>query len=234
MPRTSLRPLVAVPLLWVACAALAQAASEDRPVGAFSKLIVSNGIDVYLTQGDAVSVRIEVEGYELDDIVSEVFGDQLQLSNRKKNDVSSSNDGDVQAYITFVNLSDIEVSGGSDVAGENEFKLDHLLVKASGGSDVGIDVQAQMLTLQLTGGSDVGVSGVTQTLTVDAKGGCDVDAGDLQAERVTVSAGGGSDTVIRASAAVTIEAYGGSDIVVHGNPAERAVDNDRSSDVAWR
>ena len=60
------------------------------------------------------------------------------------------------------------------------------------------------------------------------------DASSMAAERVELRVSGGSDASVRASAAIEIDASGGSDIEVAGNPAERNVNNDRSSDVTWR
>jgi hypothetical protein len=212
----------------------AQSNSEERTVAPFSRLKVDNGIDVYLTQAPAQSLRIEVDGYELGQIVTEVVGEELRLSNKGRSGWRFLDDRDVKVYLDFVELSAIEASSGSDIEGRNAFKLDELTVSASGGSDVELDVRAERLEFHLSGGSDLDVRGETRSLVVEASGGSDVSARSLNAAQARVDLSGGSDASIRATAAVVVRASGGSDVAVHGNPAERAVDNDRSSDVVWR
>ena len=232
---TAGRRLATTLLLSIAgvCSAYAQSASEDRPVGPFSKLRVSHGIDVYLTQDAEESLRIEVEGFDLADIVSVVEGDTLRLSIPARMDRSFPDGHEARAYVSFVQLSAIEASGGSDIEGRNDLELDALSIEASGGSDVELAVTAQDLELSLSGGSDAEVSGVTQSFRIAATGGSDVSAEALQAQEATAAVTGGSDASIRASASIVVNAGGGSDIDIYGNPAQRTINNDRSSDVVW-
>jgi hypothetical protein len=210
----------------------AQSTSEDRNVTAFSELRTQQGIDVYLTQGSRESLRIEVEGAQLEDVMSTVEGNVLKLS--MPNDWSWTSGRRVTAHVGFVRLTAISASGGADVHSRNALRLDDLEVAASGGSDVDLDVQARNLELTVSGGSDLDLRGSTSSLTIAASGGSDADASSMAAERVELRVSGGSDASVRASAAIEIDASGGSDIEVAGNPAERNVNNDRSSDVTWR
>jgi hypothetical protein len=205
-------------------------------VAPFSRLKVENGIDVSLTQGPEQRLRIEVDGYDLAQIETEVVGGELSLSNKGRSgwDWSFFDERDVTVYLDFVELTAIDASSGSDIEGRNAFELDELRVEASGGSDVELDVRAERLEFHLSGGSDLEVRGETQSLAVEASGGSDVSARSLDAAQARVDLSGGSDASILATAAVAVHASGGSDVIVHGNPAERTVDNDRSSDVVWR
>jgi hypothetical protein len=236
MAKPIMKILIAASLLSLAGsgAVYAQSASEDRPVGHFSKLTVRGGIDVYLSQSTEESLEIEVEGIDLDDVVTEVDGDELTLSRKGQRGFSFFGDGEIKAYVTFVQLTAISASGGSDIRGRTDIEADRLSVDASGGSDVDLDVQAQSLEFRLSGGSDLNVSGRTQSVAIEASGGSDVLARSLEAEQASVKVSGGSDASIRASAAIAIDAHGGSDVSVYGNPAEKTFNNDRSSDVAWR
>jgi hypothetical protein len=228
--------LVVIPWLLVAGggAVYAQSDRENRAVAPFSRLEVRNGVDVYLTQSNENSLRVEVEGFDLEDIGTDVEGDTLTLSNAASQEFQFFEGRRAVVHLNFVQLSAIEASSGSDIQGRNDLRLDELTVRASGGSDVELAVHAQSLEFMLSGGSDLEVSGETQSLAIEASGGSDVSARSLEAERVEVAVSGGSDASIHASAAVDIDARGGSDVVVSGDPAERTVDSDRSSDVVWR
>lgn len=209
----------------------AQPTSEDRNVAGFTELRAQQGIDVQLTQGSRESLRIEVEGAELGDVVSTVEGNVLTLS--MPNNWTWTPGRRVVAHVEFVRLSAISASGGSDIRSRNTLRLDDLEVRASGGSDVDLDVQAKSLELTLSGGSDLELRGSTPSLTITASGGSDADAASMAAERVELRVSGGSDASVRASAAIEIDASGGSDVSVSGKPADRQVNNDKSSDVTW-
>jgi hypothetical protein len=214
-------------------AVYAQSASEERPLGHFSKLVVSDGIDIYLTQSTEESLRLEVEGLELADIVSEVDGDTLTLKNSRGRNWFDGDEREATVYLNFVQLSSIEASGGSDLESRNDIELEYLKIDASGGSDIDIAVTTQGLSLTISGGSDAEVTGETEAFTIAATGGSDVSAESFQAEHVTASVAGGSDAVIRVSDAIVLDANGGSDVIIYGNPERRTVNNDRSSDVIW-
>jgi len=236
MTKPLTKELVVIPFLLVmgGCSVHAQSDSEDRPVAPFSRLEVQDGIDVYLTQSNEESLRVEVEGFNLDDIVAEVEGDTLTLTNEGRSGLEFVDTRRAKVYLDFVQLSAIEASSGSDIRGENELRLEELSVRASGGSDVDLAVQAESLEFTVSGGSDLRVSGDTKSLAIEASGGSDVSARSLESERAEVTLSGGSDASVHASEAIVVDARGGSDVSVYGDPAERTFDNDRSSDVAWR
>jgi hypothetical protein len=210
----------------------AQPTSQERTVTSFAELRAQQGVDVQLTQGTRESLRIEVEGAELADVVSSVEGNVLTLS--MPNNWTWVPGRRVVAHVGFVRLSAISASGGSDIQSRNALRLEDLEVAASGGSDVDLDVQARSLEFRLSGGSDLELRGSTPSLTISASGGSDADAASMTAERVELHVSGGSDASVRATAAIEIEASGGSDVLVSGNPADRQVNNDKSSDVTWR
>jgi hypothetical protein len=214
-------------------AVYAQSASEERPLGHFSKLVVSDGIDIYLTQSTEESLRLEVEGLELADIVSEVEGDTLTLKNSRGRNWFDGDEREATVYLNFVQLSSIEASGGSDIESRNDLNLETLRIDASGGSDIDIAVSTEGLALTVSGGSDAEVRGETEAFTIAASGGSDISAEAFQAEHVTATVAGGSDAIIRVSDAIVLDADGGSDVIIYGNPARRTVNNDRSSDVIW-
>jgi Putative auto-transporter adhesin, head GIN domain len=225
-------PVVAL-LVLAACAAHAEKRTEERAVTPFSKLRVENGIDVSLIQGDRPSLTIEADDSVLKDIVTEVHGGELRIS-RARNSGFGFSGRDARVQLTFVQLSDIEASGGSDIDSRGDIKLDDLSVSASGGSDVDLAVDAKNLELSLSGGSDLKLRGSASSLTVTASGGSDIGAGELMADRVTLRVSGGSDAHVNAKEAIELDASGGSDVTVSGNPERRTVNNDRSSDVLWR
>lgn len=225
---------IACLLVTSSCGVHAQSDSEQRSVPAFSRLSVEDGIDVFLTQGDEQRLRVEVEGYELADVVTEVEGEQLRIYRRGPARRGFLQDNDMTVYLDFVELEAIDASSGSDIRSRNELELERLRAEASSGSDLDLFVRAGTLEFLLSGGSDLEIRGDTRSLDVQARGGSDVSARSLNTERARLVLAGGSDATVSVSGSVDIDAHGGSDVTIHGNPGERTVNNDRSSDIAWR
>ena len=170
-------------LVLTACAAHAERRTEERALAPFSKLRVENGIDVSLIQGDRPSVTIDADDNLLKDIVTEVDGGELRISRTRNSGRFFGSDAKVR--LTFVQLSGIRASGGSDIDGGSDVKLDELSVSASGGSDIAAgDLRADRVTLRVSGGSDAHVN-AKDAIELDASGGSDVTvSGDPQRRAV--------------------------------------------------
>lgn len=227
MKLTLILPLLLV--LLPACDLSAGSASETRQIEKFSELKVSDGIDVYLTKGNSEEARIETRRADPEDVVTEVKNGRLHIYRRN----SLPAFGSAKVYLKFVDLTHIEASGGSDIECNGPVQAEELYIKASGGSDIELTVEAHYIDFSVSGGSDIEVKGSANTLTAKASGGSDLEAEDLIVQRGIVHVSGGSDVAVHVSDEIEINATGGSDAVVYGNPQQRNLHNDTSSDVEW-
>ena len=107
---------------------------EERNVGNFKELRVSSGIDITLSQGNVTRVVIIADEDVIDDVNSEVIGNELRLSV----DGNWFRRGRVEARITFVDLESLDVSAGSDAESEsNPFgRLPFVHIRSTGCIDV--------------------------------------------------------------------------------------------------
>ena len=210
--------------------------SIPRNIGNFSALKVSSGIDVYLTQGNAPAMEIETDEETLKRLIVEVDNNNtlvLRMENPKGWNWFSAF-SPVKVRLTFTQLNDIKVSGGSDLFGQGTLNFDLLRIQASGGSDVKMNLRAKELDVQCSGGSDVVLEGAVTSFKGKASGGSDIKAIDLQAEVADVSASGGSDALIRVTRQLSANASGGSDIVYTGNPEKVNSNASGGSDIKKR
>jgi hypothetical protein len=128
---------------------------ETRDIPEVTAVSVSSGIDLYLTQADAVSLEIEAEKDQLHKIITEVKGNELHIYtkdrwNWKKMTVP-------KVYLSMKQINQIVSSGGADVYSKNTIESDHLKVISSGGADAFIHVNTKELTLVSSGGADIKV-----------------------------------------------------------------------------
>lgn len=209
---------------------------KDRSVSDFNSLSVSNGIDVYLSQGNAEKLTIEAKGVDEDQVISEVRNGTLKLYIERKG-MGGWNWGrntSVKAYLTFRQLKNLQASGGADVFGQGRLSFNDLNLEASGGSDVKLDLQADDLNVSASGGADAILQGSARSLNAEGSGGADLDARKLIVETCNANSSGGSDVYINATRELRMKASGGSDIYYYGPAKVLGKSESGGSDIKRR
>jgi hypothetical protein len=214
----------------------AQNTEEIRNISNFKGIRISSGIDLYIKQGNVESVRIMGDKGKLEKVKTEREGDILRIYTGNSKgwfnfDFDWSNKNPIKAYVTVKNLNSIAATGGSDVFSEGKLDLIKLDVKATGGSDVKLDLDTDELTCETTGGSDVTLSGTATVFKAMATGGSDLKAKNLRTNFCSISSTGGSDAHVWAEKEISISATGGSDVYYKGNARVVQSNSSGGSDV---
>lgn len=191
--------------------------AEIRTVNeSYHAIVVSGGIDLYLSQSDREELAISAsEDRFKSGIKTEVTNKVLKIyydgdknwNNRNRN---------LKAYVSFRELEKLEASGASDIIIAGEVKVPSLLIKLSGASDLKGGVQVNSLTINLSGASDVRISGAANEATIDCSGASDVKGFDMVIEKCTAKATGASDINITVNKELNANASGASDIFYKG------------------
>ena len=198
-------------------AVLAQTVTLTPKVANVTVLNARNGVDVFLTQGDTESLRIDAKGFDDDEIVVEMNDGTLKLGiDRKGIWHGMGRNQYVKAYLTVKNLSAINVSSGTDVHGQTDFNADQLAISVSSGADLTMHVKARDLTVSVSSGADATLSGSTERLVAKSSGGADLHAQKLIADVCQVQASGGADAKVYARKEFRLHASGGGDIDFSG------------------
>jgi Putative auto-transporter adhesin, head GIN domain len=220
--KTSTKSFVILLCLTICASSIyAQNTEETRNVSNFKGIRISSGIDLYIKQGSVESVRIVGDKDKLEKVKTEKEGDVLKIyAGSSKGwfnfDFDWSNKKTIKAYVTVKNLNSISATGGSDVFSEGKLDLIKLDIKATGGSDVKLDLDTDELTCETTGGSDVTLSGTATVFKASATGGSDLKAKNLRTNFCNISSTGGSDAHVWAEKEISISATGGSDVYHKG------------------
>jgi hypothetical protein len=187
-----------------------------RPVESFQAITVSDGIDLYLSQGGeevlAVSANEIAHRDKIKTVVEngvlKIFLDQGWNWKFKK----------LRAYVSVKEITKLRASGGSDIVVKDSLKCDKLHIILSGGSDFSGRVTANFFTVEQSGGSDANVSGNVVNAKVGTSGGSDFNGYELIAEYAILQSSGGSDASITVVKEMAATASGGSDVNYKGNP----------------
>ncbi|MEZ4796717.1 MAG: head GIN domain-containing protein [Flavobacteriaceae bacterium] len=187
----------------------------------FNEINVSRGMDVYLTQGDNVSLLVEADENLHDIIITEVKNGVLHITTDENIAFSKSK----KVMLTFKDISKIKATSGSDVFSTNTIVSDNLELTTTSGSDMELDINVQVADCRSTSGSDLRVSGTTNKLYAEATSGSDIKAGNLKAKVSEARATSGADITVNTSDELYAKATSGGDIKYYGNP-ERVTKKD--------
>lgn len=199
--------------------------TEDRTISNdFSSIKVSQGLDLYITQSNDVSLSVEADENLHNIIMTKVDNGVLSIYCEENIRRAASK----KIMVSISDISAIKATSGSDVFSTNTIEVDDLELNTTSGADMKLDVKTQNLNCHSTSGSDIRVSGETNILIAEATSGSDIEASNLRAETSKVKATSGADISVNTSKELTARATSGGDVRYSGNP-EKVNKSDSSS-----
>lgn len=186
---------------------------ENRDIPKFNSLSVGGAFNVYFTQADKTSLIVEADENLLPKIETDVTGDKLSISSNNIKNATALN-----IYVSNPEIEKIDVSGAASFKSENTFTGKSLVLRASGASQVNLDVEVEELETKASGASDVKLSGSAFYHRISASGAAEVKASGLVTNTSDADASGASEIRINATEEVTSSKSGAGSISVAGNP----------------
>lgn len=204
---------------------------ENRPVNAtFNTIKANEGLDVYLTQSDNTSIVVEADENLQELILTEIENGVLKIHTKQNIGSAASK----KIRVSFINISSIISTSGSDVYSTNTIKAENLELKSTSGSDMTLSINTAVLDCKSTSGSDMKLSGKTTKLIAEATSGSDIKAADLKAESSRVKATSGADITVNTSKELVAKANSGGDVKYYGNPEKVEKSNNPSGSVTQK
>ena len=197
---------------------------ETREVTeSFSKIKATEGLNVYVTQGNNEAITVEADENLQELILTEIKDGVLKIHCKEQIGKASSK----KINVNFKSVSALTSTSGSNLYSTNTISSDNLALKSSSGSNMKVKVKTNDLSCDSSSGSNLKVSGETVSLTADASSGSNLKAGDLKAESSEVSASSGSNLTVNTSKALIAKASSGAGVKYYGNP--EMLDTNKSS-----
>jgi hypothetical protein len=204
-------------LLLISCAVLGQQ-TEVRSLDKFTGIKSAEAVDVYLKKGDKESVRVEVTGSKLSDVLTEVSGSYLKIHMR--DDISFHGKRDVKAYVTYVVLEKISASSASNVFSDGPIKAGTMEVHASSAANIEISLEADRVMVHASSAGDVTLDGKAKSIDAEASSAGEVDAYNFLTETAEASASSAGSIKLNVSQELQGHASSGGDIRYRGNPTK--------------
>lgn len=221
-------------LLLIAGASRTFAKVEDRHITGFNGISLSASFDVYITQGNTESVKVNAPASVLKDVLTEVNHGILNLRTRN-HPFSWGNlfgDDHVVVYITVKNISSINISGSGDVVFKNGLSANHFQLRSSGSGDVAGRLNVNALDCGMNGSGDIRLSGRANTSTISITGSGDLSAGSLVTSSTLIRISGSGDATINASQRVDAHVSGSGDIRYTGGARQVSSSTSGSGDIS--
>jgi len=201
--------------------------SEVRSVGSFNEVKAAEAIDVYLKKGDKESVRVEVSGTSLSNVITEVAGSYLKIHMASGNFRKTN----VKAYVTYVSLEKVYASSASNVFSEGVIKTSSMDVNVSSAATVELELDAGEVTADVSSAGDIVLEGRAGSLEAEASSAGDIDAYNLESGDVRARASSAGSIKVNATKSLDARASSGGDVRYRGNPMKTNTDSSSGGSV---
>jgi hypothetical protein len=190
--------------------------STERSVSSFKEVEANGDIKLIVIQGDLKPVRIECDENLLSYIEVIQEGDLVKIETKRGIHLIPS--GELNVYVTSPNYKSIEVSGSSDIIGQNKItSTEELSLQANGAGDIQMDVDAPKITTGISGSGSITLKGQARDLDIDLSGAGHAYCYDLLTENTTVQISGAGSAQVYASVKLKAEVSGAGNISYKGN-----------------
>lgn len=181
--------------------------------GEFTAIKASEGLDVFITQGNESSIKIEADKNIINLIRTDVENNTLRIHLQERVGWAKSK----KIFVTLPEISRLEASSGADLETTHTIKTDKLELNSSSGADLIISVNADEVNSSASSGSDIRISGTAGIIYANASSGSDIKASNLIVKRAIAKASSGADVTIHATEEVESNSSSGGDVHYSGN-----------------
>jgi len=207
-------------------------ATEDRHLSGFNAVSVSGSFDVYITQGNSESVKVEGDADDISKIKTEVENGVLKIYTKKVG-FSWNWNSDKKRTVRIVarDLKNIGMSGSGDLFFKDGFRTANLTVSTSGSGDITGNVDVKSLESSSSGSGDISLSGRASVSTVRLTGSGDFDARNLVTTSTTIHISGSGDATVNASQKLSASVSGSGDVHYTGGATNVTSSTSGSGDL---
>ncbi len=187
---------------------------QTREISRFDAIKISGAFEVFLTQGQGESLVIEADENLLPIIRTEVRGGTLII----KSEENIRNAKEMNVFISFQTLEDLDLSGAVEVESQNALNLDNLKIDGSGACEIMLDLTVKSMICEFSGASELELKGSAGTCVIDVSGAAEVDAYEFEVAEMEIEIGGAGDARVFVTQELEARVMGAGSIRYKGDP----------------
>ena len=208
---------------------------QKRELIDFTKVKVSNGIELIIQQDDSISLIVEADENLHENIITEVIDGTLKIWSKKNIWRATSK----KVHLTLNTLEALTASSGSSVVSKNTIKAEDFEVSSSSGANLNMKLETNRLVSSSSSGSKLGMEilathvesssssgsnskiiGETITHKANASSGSSLNAFGLKAKDVNARVSSGASVRVYVTESINASASSGGSIRYQGNPTQ--------------
>jgi hypothetical protein len=192
--------------------------TETRNEGSFRSVKAAGSFDVYLTQGEGSSIKIETDENLMKYIVTEIKDDVLVIKTKQGVNLRTKND--LKVFLTSPEYQKIEIAGSGNIISESKLSSsEKISFRVAGSGDIKLnEIDAPAVEVKIAGSGKAEASGFTKSVEINVAGSGDVRFSNLKAENAEVHIAGSGNVWVYSSQLLDVHVAGGGDIHYAGNP----------------
>ena len=198
--------------------------TQDRQITSFDKIEIQGVFNVYLSQGDIESVKVETDENIQPLIITSVEDNVLKLKMRDSTSIGKMKK--INIYINVVHLSKLNTEGVGKLACLNKLNIDDLELNCKGVGATSLNLSGEKLSVKSEIVGALMLSGNVKEVTINHSGVGVIEAYDLKTESMNLDADGIGTAEVYASKQLTISTKGLGGVKYKGHPEVKNIRND--------
>lgn len=197
---------------------------EKRIVqGDFTKVAVSNAIDLVIEQSNATEIVVEADDNIQKEITTKVDNGTLII----KCKYSSFGNVTKRVIVKMPKIDKLDASSASSVTNKGVIEGESIDLEASSAATMDINVESDNISVDSGSGSTISIKGKALTFKTSASSGSSINAGELLANDIHAEASSGGSVNVHPILKLKAEASSGG--TVHYNNAPKAIEKTTNS-----
>lgn len=219
--------------LFVASLATAQQ-TETRSLEDFTAIEVSEAIELIMTQGNKNEAVVEVNDIDLDEVITEVRGSELNIERRSNRRGNSNNRGEVVVRLTYKSIDELSISSAASVFTKSVIKAKSFELQVSSAGSARLELDVTDLEVDVSSAGSADVSGTCASMDLDASSAGRFEGYDLQCGAIVADVSSGGSGEVNVSESLVVDAGTGGSLYYKGDPNKVNADTNLGGRVRKR
>ena len=195
----------------------------QRDIKPFKKVMVSDGIDLVLTQGPSNKLELAYRNVEEKDIITKVEGNKLKIYLAGCRYGCHTDDHEfarVTAYLTYETLEKLIVRGDNEVTAKSDIHTKKFTLRSMGDGEISLkSVHADRMKAAFYGDSGLEIGGgAVEHLRIKSFGDNTMNLRELPSQFTKICAFGDSDLDVQVHHKMNVTVLGDTNIHYYGDP----------------
>lgn len=203
---------------------------EERKLDSFREISVGEAIHVNLIKGSSEKAQIIANGIDLEDVITDVSGDQLRIHL----DGNNYRNIDVQINLTYRELEEIGISSAAKVVAEDAITAASLEIEVSSAGSGELNLNAGNVEIDVSSAGNLELTGKADRLEVDVSSAGDLDAYELQCQEAELDVSSGGSANVNIANRIDARANSGGTIRYRGEPQKVFVNSNSGGSIKKR